>query len=75
MQKWEYTCIFWDGPKIWIGTQVVTSDKNAVPLTYMQQLGNEGWEMVAAVSESVSMGGIPTEKWGGIRWYFKRPKP
>ncbi len=79
MQKWEYTSIFWDGPKIYVGGELVANQKNANILPYIQQLGNEGWEMVTAVSEAVSIcvGGSAwsSEKWSGIRWYFKRPKP
>ena len=66
MQKWEYTSITWMDAKIYIGHDLVADDKNAIPMTYMQQLGQQGWEMVTAVSESVSSSGI-------IRWYFKRP--
>ena len=79
MQKWEYTSIYWSGSKIYIGSDMVVDNKNAIPLPYMQQLGEQGWEMVTAVSESVSIcvGGSAwsSEKWGGLRWDFKRPKP
>ncbi len=79
MQKWEYISIFWSGAKIYIGADVVADNEKAIPLTYMQQLGEQGWEMVTAVSESVSVcvGGsaLEKEKRGGLRWYFKRPKP
>jgi hypothetical protein len=74
MQKWEYTSMYWHGSDIWVGCQVVTRDKKASPLTYMQQLGEEGWEMVGAVSETMCFGAYFKDEWGGIRWYFKRPK-
>ena len=66
MQKWEYISITWMDTKIYIGHDLVVDDKNAIPMTYMQQLGQQGWEMVTAVSESGSTSGM-------IRWYFKRP--
>jgi hypothetical protein len=78
MQNWEYKTISWIGTKISIDGNEVVDNKNAVPLPYMQQLGEQGWEMVSAVSESVSVcvGGNAwsSEKWGGLRWYFKRLK-
>ncbi len=62
MQKWEYTSITWMDTKIYIGHDLVADDKSAIPMTYMQQLGQQAWEMVTAVSD------------GSItRWYFKRP--
>jgi len=74
MQKWEYKTIFWSGQKIYIDSDIVADNKNTSPLPHIQQLGEEGWEMVTAVSESVCVGGSAWEKWGGIRWYFKRAK-
>ena len=80
MQKWEYKTlrVTGDGNKLFIdGHEIATSQPvNALP--YIQQFGEDGWEMVAATSESVSkcVGGSAwsSEVWGGIRWYFKRPK-
>ena len=66
MQKWEYTSITWMDAKIYVGHDLVADTKDAIPMPYMQQLGQQGWEMVTAVSESGSTS-------GGIRWYFKRP--
>jgi len=75
MQKWEYLQVTWMGPEIWVASKLVTKDKNANPMPYFQQLGDDGWEMVGAVSESVSVsGGMGGRVDGGIRWYFKRPK-
>jgi len=52
----------------------VADTQEAIPMPYMQQLGQQGWEMVTAVSESVStVGGESHMVSGGIRWYFKRP--
>jgi len=52
----------------------VADTKDAIPMPYMQQLGQQGWEMVTAVSESVStFGGESHTVYSGIRWYFKRP--
>jgi hypothetical protein len=66
MQKWEYTSITWMDTKIFVGHDLVADDKSAIPMPYMQQLGQQGWEMVTAVAESFSTSGM-------IRWYFKRP--
>ena len=73
MQKWEYLQVAWVGAEIWVGDKMVIRDKKASPMPYIQQLGEEGWEMVGAVSESVCVGGMLREQWGGIRWFFKRP--
>jgi len=74
MQKWEYTSITWMNGKIYIGHDLVADTQEAIPMPYMQQLGQQGWEMVTAVSESVStVGGESHMVSGGIRWYFKRP--
>ena len=64
MQKWEYISMTWLDTKIYVGHDLVVDSKEAIPLPYMQQLGQQGWEMVTAVSESAS---------GITRWYFKRP--
>ena len=78
MQKWEYISVFWDGPKIYVGGELVADKKGANILPYINQLGEQGWEMVSAVSESVSkcVGGSAwaSEVWGGLRFYFKRPR-
>jgi hypothetical protein len=81
MQKWEYKCVYINGAgdKLYIDGDVVASGKSVTTLPYLQQLGEQGWEMVAAVSESVSIcvgsSAWSKETWGGIRWYFKRQKP
>ncbi|MEO8540525.1 MAG: hypothetical protein ABI577_12365 [bacterium] len=74
MQKWEYTSITWMNGQIYIGHELATDAQGAIPMPYMQQLGQQGWEMVTAVSESVATsGGEDRTINGGIRWYFKRP--
>ncbi len=67
MQKWDYTSITWMDTKIYIGHDLVADSKEAIPMPYIQQLGQQGWEMVTAVSESFSTSS------GMTRWYFKRP--
>jgi nicotinamidase-related amidase len=74
VQKWGYTSVDWGSDGLWVGGKQVSRDNKATPWPYWQQLGEEGWEMVAVVAETVCMGGIPVEKWGGFRSYFKRPK-
>jgi hypothetical protein len=80
MHKWEYKTLFinGEGNKLYIDGQEIASGKSIKTLPYIQQFGDQGWEMVAAMSESVSkcVGGSAwsSEVWGGIRWYFKRPK-
>ena len=77
MQRWEYAelKIGTNHEDVFLNGQRVAKGKNFVVLTQLQQLGSEGWELVAAVSDSVTMGGILTEKWGPVRYLFKRPKP
>jgi hypothetical protein len=80
MTKWEYKYLFvnGEGNKLYSDGEVIATGKNITTFPYIKQLGEDGWEMVAAVSESVSkcVGGNSwsSEVWGGIRWYFKRPK-
>jgi len=80
MQKWEYKVISLNGTgdKLYIDGEVVASGKSVTTLPYIQQLGEQGWEMVSAVSESVSIcvgsSSWSKEMWGGLKWYFKRPK-
>ena len=74
MQKWEYTTMYWYDKELYIGAKLVANEKNAPVLSFMQQLGEQGWEMVTAVSESMCFGGSAKYGYGGIRWYFKRPK-
>ena len=74
MQKWEYISITWIDAKIYVGHDLVADNKDAIPMPYMQQLGQQGWEMVTAVSGSVSTsGGESHTVNSSIRWYFKRP--
>jgi hypothetical protein len=70
MQKWEYISITWFDGKIYVGHELVDDKKGAIPMPYMQKLGDQGWEMVTAVSHGGESGTI----YNGIRWYFKRPK-
>ena len=74
MQKWEYISITWVGGKIYVGHELVDESKGAIPMPYMQKLGDQGWEMVTAVSEAESHGAESGTISGGLRWYFKRPK-
>ena len=77
MQKWDYKTVMLsgDGKNLYIDGDEVASGKSfTTTLPFLQQLGEQGWEMVTAVSESVCIGGGIGTYYGGIRWYFKRPK-
>jgi hypothetical protein len=77
MQKWEYKYMFHDthGYKLFIDGKVVADGTNIKTINYLQNLGDEGWELTGIVSECFTNGGIISEKWTGINYYFKRPKP
>jgi hypothetical protein len=74
MQKWDYKTVRLDRKRLYIDGNEVASGSSFSTLPYLQQLGEQGWEMVTAVSESVCIGGGIGTEHGGIRWYFKRPK-
>jgi hypothetical protein len=76
MQKWEYKSMFLDteGDKLYIDGEVV-AEKNYRISNYLQQLGDEGWELAGVVSECYANGSYLEKRWTGIKYYFKRPKP
>ncbi len=76
MQKWEYKLVFVNGKgdELYVDGELVAKGKNLGTRARFQQLGQQGWELVAAVSESVANGGGIGTIWGGINWYFKRPQ-
>ena len=67
MQKWEYLRIRTDLARVYaIADKQLFGDKTPKPEvdSYLAQLGNEGWELVAMIDM----------KPDSILWVFKRPK-
>jgi len=75
MQKWEYKSVYINGKgdELYIDGEIVARGKTLGRTARFQELGKQGWELVAAVSESVANGGGIGTVWGGISWHFKRP--
>ena len=76
MQKWEYKVVFINGKgdELYVDGELVARGKSVETLARFQQLGEQGWELTTAVSESVANGGGIGTIWGGIRYHFKRLK-
>jgi hypothetical protein len=75
MQKWEYKTMmqYSTDNELYIDGKVVAKGDYSTT-SFLQQLGEEGWELAGVVSECCAHGRlIPT--WTGIWFYFKRPRP
>jgi|WetSurSiteA1Bulk_404760.scaffolds.fasta_scaffold06650_5 hypothetical protein len=80
MQKWEYTTIWWSSglDEVRIDGELVAKGESALALPFIQQLGEQGWELVGIVSQAIAI--HPNAPYltpiqaSPIRFYFKRPK-
>lgn len=85
MQKWEYKTIVrsrgWDKPKrggLLGCAYMAATDWDLDPNSFLKELGDDGWELVAVTPRSSVLGGTGEVDYAGFisqeLWVFKRPK-
>lgn len=53
MTKWDYTSVYIVSGKVYaVNDQAVKSPSNVGAVSYFNQLGAQGWEMVSVISSS-----------------------
>ena len=69
-QRWEYLRI--DQIR---GIDLANGFTSLEPRVDLEEIGNEGWELVALVTASSFTGRDYAGTTSGLLWVFKRPKP